>query len=156
MFSKSLRVVFSSPRKIMLFLSFQMTQEVANQIINMKEHRDLAWPEAEPNWRKCSSVFDGKVVKTCNQFRTNCQSWAKSPQFKNKCSLVSCTPSPPTHIWSSNWIIPRHKLALYGNLFRKSLQAKIKTLSGMSFLQRRSLEIKGTPRLRDAPSVRVR
>jgi len=120
-FSKSWIVEHSLLLKILLFLSFQISQVQENEINCIMERRAFDRPTILLNWIKWFVISAWSTPEIPNHLRTRYQMDPKQQQSKNKLEAISGSSQPFTQSWESLWIIPRWiKLSLVVNLLWKS------------------------------------
>jgi len=122
------------PLKTMLFLSFQISHTVANQITWRIERLDLPAPSRKLNW----------LIKKSGCITTQNRRYTKPPenmvpnilQCEKRWEDVSTSPQPPTRDWASMSITWwRYWLSLVGSLSRNKRQTNNITFKGKSLCQ---------------------
>jgi len=121
---------------IRLFLSFQITQTVVNQIILKNKCEKNGMPAILVNrvkWRWSSPAGTEDIP---NQLKTLDHRSPKKLQCRKRCVVDSVEAHPSTHVVSFECRMPRcAKLSLVGSLLRNRRHAKRDTLEGTCLCQ---------------------
>ena len=121
----------------LLFLSFQISHTVANQMTYVIERRLLPIPPLTLNWVKWADTWEGTTAEIPSHLYIRCQTEPKVLQCKNKCWEDSTKSHLAAHNLESWSRTPRRcRFSFVGNLSRSNRQANKTTFRGTSLCQR--------------------